>query len=316
MSQTLELSLCRSLPNSEDGWLELIPAGEFVGDDGRVWINSDPHAIVQNSDVKNMPWDIEHATHKLGSKGEPAPAYGWIEELKVGDDGAVLGRVEFNDEGQDIISQRKYRFYSPAFFHDNHGVVTKIASTGFTNVPNLPTLPALNRKEDDMSKAQLSTVILTTLGLAADATEEDAVGAINTLKNDKQLALNRAQTLDLTKFVPKETHLLALNRAETAESKLTEIRESEFEALVDGAISDGKVAPANKAMFLSMCRQENGVDDFKTYLETAPTIAPSERKHDKQPDANKLSDDQLALCRAMDVTPEEWQANLHHKPTY
>ncbi|MDC5753853.1 phage protease [Vibrio europaeus] len=310
MSQTLELSLCRSLSKIEGGWVVLIPAGEFIGDDGRVWKNTNPQAIVQASDIKNIPWDIEHATHKLGSKGEPAPAYGWIEELKVDQDGAILGRVDFNSEGQDIVNQRKYRFYSPAFFHDHQGVVNRIASVGFTNVPNLPELPALNRKEDDMSTVHLSAVILTSLGLAEDATEDDAISAINTLKSDKQLALNRAESPDLTKFVPTETHQLALNRAETAETKLSEIRESEFETLVDGAISNGKVAPANKEMFLSMCRQDGGVDSFKTYLETAPQIASSETKHNKQPgnDATKLDEGELAMCRQMGLTEDEYLA--------
>ena len=66
------------------------------------------------------------------------------------------------------------------------------------------------------------------------------------------MALNRAENPDLTKFIPVETHQLALNRAESAESKLNDIAIKESEALVDSAIEAGKVAPANREMYLAL----------------------------------------------------------------
>ena len=63
-------------------------------------------------------------------------------------------------------------------------------------------------------------------------------------------------------------------------------------------------------MFLSMCRQENGVEEFNAYLTTAPKIASSESKHKKDP-ANgevKLDEGELAMCRQMGLSEEEFLA--------
>ncbi|HAS62561.1 MAG TPA: peptidase [Vibrio sp.] len=309
MSQTLELALCRQLPKTIDGWVLLIPAGDFTGDDGRTWSNSQPEQVIANSDLNNIPWDIEHATHLKGAKGEPAPAYGWISKLEIRN-GEIWGLPEFNVDGKEIIEKRSYRYYSPGFYFDITGLVKSIQSVGFTNQPNLKKdqLTALNRKEN--APMNLSKAIVAALGLTETATEADAVTAIDQLKTDHQLALNRANQPDLENFVPTETYQLALNRAKTAEDKLAEQHEQEITALVDGAVAEGKVAPANKDMYLATCRAEGGIAQFKSFLESAPTIANSTSKHKKSPEQGdkKLSEEQLAVCRKLGVTEEEFLA--------
>lgn len=309
MSQTLELALCRQLPKTVDGWVLLIPAGDFHGDDGRTWSNSSPEQVIANSDLDNIPWDIEHATHLKGAKGEPAPAYGWISKLEVRD-GEIWGLPEFNVDGKEIIEKRSYRYYSPGFYFDITGLVKSIQSVGFTNQPNLKKdqLTALNRKENN--PMNLSKAMAAALGLPETATEADAVTAIGQLKTDHQLALNRAEQPNLEKFVPTETYQLALNRAKTAETKLADQQELEITALVDGAISDGKVAPANKEMYLATCRAEGGVAQFKSFLESAPTIANSTSQHKSSLEQGdkKLNEDQLAICRKLGVTKEQFLA--------
>lgn len=155
------------------------------------------------------------------------------------------------------------------------------------------------------------------LGLGADADTASALTAINTLKADHQLALNRAAAgPDLAKFVPKETYELALNRATTAETKVKQTEEAKLVSLVDDAIAAGKVAPANKEMFLGMCRAEGGEEQFKKFVEAAPVIADASQVKTPTELVGAMSKDELALCRAMGVKPETWLANRHHKPTY
>ena len=36
-----------------------------------------------------------------------------------------------------MLSERRYRYYSPAFFFDADGAVTRLSSVGLTNKPNL-----------------------------------------------------------------------------------------------------------------------------------------------------------------------------------
>ncbi|MGY5721631.1 phage protease [Vibrio cincinnatiensis] len=294
-------------------WLPLIPAGTFQGNDGRTWHNSNPEEIIQRF-TKKRPFDVEHATHIKGPKGEPAPAYGWITKLE-NRNGEIWGYTEWNTEGREMIEEKKYAFYSPAFGHDKEsGFVYTVESAGLTNEPNL-NVPALNRQEENEMK--LSPIVVAALGLTESATEQDAVTAINSLKSEKDIALNRASNIDLSVAVPKETYELALNRAETAEAALKSIQESEIDALVDDAIKVGKVAPANRDMYVGLCRAEGGIEQFKKFVETAPAIANSDPKKSAVVNAEgELSAEEMALCRATGVTPEAWKANRKHKITY
>jgi len=315
----LSLALCFDLSRlqvmDEKVWLPLIPSGVFTGNDGRSWNNSNPDAVVA-AFKRKRPFDIEHATHIKGPKGEKAPAVGWILALQ-NRAGEVWGQVDWNSEGSEILEKKEYAFYSPAFNFDDAGTVISLASCGLTNEPNLDVLPALNREETTMP---LPVELTQALGLPADAAADAALTAINTLKSDRQLALNRAEAgPDLTKFTPKETYELALNRATTAEAKLQEYQDKEVGALVDDAIAAGKVAPANREMFLGMCRTEAGRTQFAEFVKGAPVIA-SKDATKKVPagkqDADGLTQDELAMCRQMGVKPETWAANRHHKPTY
>lgn len=304
------LALCFDLSRQEvrdeKVWLPLIPAGVFTGNDGRRWNNSNPDAVV-SAFTRKRPFDIEHSTHIKGPKGEKAPAVGWILALQnIG--GEVWGVVDWNSEGRETLEKKEYAFYSPAFTFDGSGTVLSIASVGLTNEPNIDQLPALNREETNMP---LPVELTQALGLGADAEVSAALTVISTLKSEHQLALNRANSPDLTKFIPKETYQLALNRAETAEAKVNAVETAKLEALVDDAIATGKIAPANKDMFLGMCRAEGGVDQFKQFVATAPVIANSDPvKGGKPPLTGELNDNQLAMCRKMNIKPESYLASL------
>ncbi|EMK5463006.1 peptidase [Vibrio cholerae] len=322
MTKTATTALCFSMSKavqveSEAGfWLPMIPAGLFKGIDGRVWNNSNPEAVVA-SFTKKRPFDVEHSTHIKAPQGDPAPAAGWI--LKVENrNGEIWGYIEWNGKGQSYIDSKEYAFYSPAFGRLEDGTVVTLESAGLTNDPNLD-VPALNHKEE--TEMPLALVIRQALGLGENATEQDAVTAINSLNQEKTVALNRANTIDLDKAVPKETHQLALNRAQTAEAALKKIQDKEIEALVQSGVEAGKISPANKEMFIGMCRQEGGIEQFNKFIESAPQIATnSQTKPPKQPskptEGGELTAEEIALCTRMGVSQESWKANRHHKITY
>lgn len=285
-------------------WIPMIPAGEVKGRDGRMWRNDHPDAVVAAFDGK-LPFDIEHATEIKGPKGEDAGAVGWILALE-NRDGEIWAQIEWNQSGRWQIEDKRYCFYSPAFHYDEDRVITSMSSAGLTNKPNFY-VPALNREEENTMP--LPKAIAVALGLAEDATEEQGVTAINSLKSEKEVALNRANQPDLNKFVPKATYDIAVNRANEAENRLTEIHEQEIEALVDDAILvQHKVAPKDKDMYISLCRTEEGREQFKSFVESAPEVVSSQET--KKPSAtatnSQLEDHELALCRKMGVSSEEF----------
>ena len=312
MALALELlALCFELPQLDNDklpeWLPVIPAGQFTGRDGRVWVNTNPADVIAASfRYPKLPVDIEHATELKGPKGDEAPAHGWIDALRQRDDGSIEAHVEWTADGEALIRGKKYLFYSPAFFFTADGQVTRLSSVGLTNKPNLA-FPALNSENTDMT---IPVQLVTVLGLSATASVDDAVKAIQQIKNSEQVALNRAENPDLTKFIPIETHQLALNRATEAEGKLKAQADKEAEALVDLAIKEGKVAPANREMYLATCRSEEGRKQFTEFVKAAPVIVSSDAN--KKPKLDKtnqeLTDVELATCRAMGVTKEQFLA--------
>ncbi|NCG50552.1 phage protease [Serratia fonticola] len=304
------LALCFELPDSIDNqvptWLPMLPIGPFVGRDGRAWVNNEPEAVIAKSlQYNSLPFDMEHATEIKGPKGEDASAYGWIDELKIQGD-QIMAHVTWNADGERIIQGKKYRYYSPAFYFTADGQVTQLSSVGLTNKPNL-LVPALNSEKTDMP---IPAEIAAALGLAADATVESGVTAIQTLKTAEQVALNRAQNPDLTAFVPTATYQLALNRAETAEGQLKIQADKDAENLVDAAIAEGKVAPANRDMYLATCRTEDGRKQFTEFTKGAPVIVNKDpaKKAPGQQDKQELTETELAMCRRMGISKEAFLA--------
>ena len=302
-------ALCFNMSEAvkDDGfWLPMIPAGQFKGIDGRSWNNANPDAVIANFN-KKRPFDVEHSTHIKAPQGEPAPACGWIIKLE-NRDGTIWGLIKWNKDGQDLVDNEKYAFYSPAFQYTQTGIVLALTSAGLTNDPNLD-VPALNNRQED-NDMKLHQLIAAALGLADTASVDDAVVAINSLKSDRDVALNSAQHPSLDKFVPKETYDLALNRATTAEGALAEIEGEKIEALVDSAIEAGKVAPKDKDMYVGLCSTQAGRKQFESFVESAPEIVA--REGIKTPEGiatnSKLEEHEIALCRKMGISQEEYLA--------
>ncbi|EGP0948998.1 peptidase [Salmonella enterica subsp. enterica serovar Java] len=304
-------ALCFELPSSDDNaplpeWLPMIPAGTFTGRDGRSWVNNQPEAVIRTTlSYPKLPFDTEHSTELKGPKGEDAPAYAWLDDYRIRDDGVIEAHVEWTPDGEALVRGKKYRYYSPAFGYTADGQVTRISSAGLTNKPNLD-FPALNSENHEMT---VPVQIVTVLGLAAAASVDDAVKAIQQIKDRETVALNRAENPDLTKFIPVETHQLALNRAESAEGKLKALDDKAAVALVDAAIADGKVAPANREMYLATCRSEAGREQFTSFVKSAPVLVNADPSKGKEA-GNKttLTDTDLAMCRSMGITQEEFLA--------
>lgn len=303
MHQRTHIAICfdmsRMVAEDQSNWLPMIPTGIFTGRDGRSWNNSDPDGVVSAFTMK-LPFDVEHATETREGNTE---AVGWIVELQ-NRSGEIWGRVEWNAEGSELIEGKKFGFYSPAFdYSPVDGRVVAMSSAGLTNKPNLY-VPALNNQEDYTVKLPL--ILTQLLGLAEDATAEQAVTAINAMQAQNQIALNAQQ--DPTKFVPAATHQMALNRAQVLETKLAEIEQSKVDALVDAAIAEGKVAPPDKAMYVGLCSTEAGRQQFTAWCSRAPVIVDASKVKTSTEQTGALSTDELALCRKMGQKPEEFLA--------
>lgn len=260
-------------------WVLLIPAGRVLGRDGRAWNNSRPETIVSGfADLgRDLPIDIEHSTEHKAPKGEPAPAIGWIKEVRERN-GEIWGRAEWNESGRKLVGEGAYRYLSPVIvYQQQSGTIVGLTSVGVTNQPNLK-LPALNSeqgaeasKEEEMLKA-----LLAALGLAESASESDALAKIATMKSELATATNRAENPSLEKFVPRADYDAALAKAHNAEQQIAAIKGEQLETAINSAIEqalqDGKITPATADYHKAQCRQEGGLTRFAAYCAAAPVI--------------------------------------------
>ncbi|MGV6839991.1 MAG: phage protease [Planktomarina sp.] len=293
-------------------WIQLLPAGPSIkGRDGRRWVMSDPQAIVDafNRTGIKLPIDFEHATQVRAECGQRVDAEGWIEELALRG-GEVWGKVEWFDAAKSAVAAQAYRYISPVFtFDPQTREIGELRSAGLTNTPNLK-LAALNKPAAN-GEPEMDKTILDALGLEEGADADAVVTAINSLKEDKAIALNRAQTPDPEKFVPKADHVLALNKIRDFEKADADRKDAAITAAVDAAIEGGKVAPASREYHVAACRAEGGLEAFNKMVEAAPQIAPPSGLDGKEPPkcaVNKLTDEELAACHALGMTSADFLA--------
>ena len=306
-SDTIVTTLCRSLPsdiNAEEGiWLPLVPIGAFAGRDGRSWTNSDPEAVINNT---TLPFvlDIDHASELTPN----TEASGWVTKLKIQED-HIFGWLEFNALGKKAVDEKRYKFYSPAFNVTKDGVLLDLSSMGLTNKPNLY-VPALNKTQDNETTPPkkddtMLAALLAALGLAADADQSTAIDAIKDLK----AASVATKTPDLNSFVPQATHNQVVTELNTANAKLagleTAKHQEAVETAINTAITDKKIAPADKEFYTACCSTEQGLADFNKFAATKAPVIGDSNLPDKSPNKDakdtELNSEQQGILAQMGV---------------
>lgn len=295
-------------------WVELIPPGPNVtGRDGRQWLfDEQAGTLVQSSFLGraiDLPIDWEHATQHRASKGESAPAAGWIKQLELRN-GALWGLVDWTPRASEQVINREYRFLSPVFdFDPDTTRIARLVSAGLTNKPNF-LLTALNQENTEVTPVTLSPALLTALGLPATATEEQALAATAQLKATAQAT--NAEKPNLEQFMPRADYDNVLQRATNAEQALAEQKKTEHnkqvDALITSATQAGKITPATVDYHRAACQDETGLARFKAFVDAAPVVAaPSnldERKHDKTTTA--LNSEEQHVAKLLDMSEADF----------
>lgn len=328
------LSLCvdlaaagaRNAPATAPDRVQLIPAGpRIVGRDGREWL-FDAQAVADvleafDAGRAKLPIDRNHAQELRAPKGEESPAAGWIESLFV-EDGSLWGQVIWTDRGRNEVAAREYRYLSPAFDYDPEtGRVSRLASAGLTNSPNLH-LQALNHREaSPMNRSALLVAAITTaLGLSADAADDAVATAINSLKTTADDASARALNAEkaqpsLDRYVPRADYDALVTRATNAEDAVKARDAAEHKAAVDGAIANalkaGKITPATEDYHRASCADAAGLARFRAFCAAAPEVGGATDLGTRKPDAGKpaaLNAEEAAICRATGIDPKNFAA--------
>jgi phage I-like protein len=318
-------------------WLQLIPVGTFKPIDGReAWHLRDAEKVIAASKPflpANI--DFDHGSDTAGSSA----AAGWIEELAPhgpNNEPGIWGRVEWNSDGADALANKRYRFISPVFAHnDKTRDVTAFVRASLVNNPALRQLKALASVQPQENNLDALKKIAAALGLPDTATLDDILTAITGLTSGSKataasltsiataagltLADNKIGETEVTAICAKLKVPAANDGTEVAllRSQVNELSGKLNTALltqqgvsaeteVEKAIASGKLVPALKDWGLALCKSDP--EKFKTYVGAAPTVLSSGRLAPQGAAAGDLTDAELAVCSQLGLKPEDFKA--------
>ena len=339
----LTLAACSfEIDKAKYGRIQLLPYGKFRATDGRptdveAWYVTDTNGAdvvaLAVSQKNPLPIDYEHQTLHSQQNGKEAPSAGWMEYLYFNPQG-IFADVRWTDKAAEYIKNGEYRYISAVFAYDTNGYVRKIFHAALTNNPALDgmdevmvaaSVQLLNQQKEkpEMDK-KLVEALCALFALKADASEAEItekVTALSAAKGDSQVSLlsvyaklaEKEQSVaaltaqvgkpDPAKFVPVEQ--VAALQADFNKLK-SSIDNDKKSALIEAALSQGKLAPALKEWAASL-----SIENLTGYLDKATPIAALAGGHQANEDPNKgnvvaLSAAEQAAARALGMTEAEF----------
>ena len=314
-------------------WIEVMPAGTFMGVDGRgPWTLKDAAAVVSASSEagRPVPVDYNHQTVFAVINGSASPAAAWIDRFEVRE-GAIWAHVDWTADGAHAVASKAYRFISPTFRHDTKtGEIQKIVSVALVNNPNIAELPAIASQTGD-TMDELLQALRTALGLSNDADQAailaacrssatETASALQPLAVELGLAGNASVadiaasartklatgTPDPAKFVPMAA--FAELQGQVAELRGTAAQDKATTA-VNAAMQAGKVTPALKDWALSYAAKDPV--GFDGWVANAPAVVkPGGSTMTGAPpaaDAASLDEAGVAVCAALGISHEAFK---------
>jgi phage I-like protein len=296
------LLLNRDFQLPADGWHQLVPLGTFAHPTGVDQV-IDARAVEQMSNrfaveakSPNFPGlliDFDHFSMDSGSASEAA---GWVTEVKNRADG-LWGKVRWSDSGESAVKGGRYRLVSPVFPPADQCEPVALANSAprravrplrlvrvaLTNDPNLRGMTPLSNRQaptpaDETKPPTNRTMkqVAVKLGLAAEASEEAVLAAVDSIMNratKAEAALtplqNRVTALETDNgallgdvFETKHAARFAPDKKEAAKSEFIKNRagfEATIGALANAAGADtAKKCPKCGADISSMMNRSSG----------------------------------------------------------
>jgi len=143
-SQQVAFAAC-SFALDANGYVQLLPAGEFRARDGRptecaAWLTNAEIATKLIADIAALAnpvvIDYEHQTILSSENGQKAPAAGWFtaEGMEWREGEGLFAKVEWTETAKLHIDAKEYRFISPVILFDKKtGAIKKIINAALTN---------------------------------------------------------------------------------------------------------------------------------------------------------------------------------------
>lgn len=172
-----------------------------------------------------------------------------------------------------------------------------------------------NRGEQESMKS-----ILKALGLPETATEAEALVALQAIQSGNQQVVTLTGKSSMAEALGVlQAHKAAAEQVTTLTAKVAElegqIADGEVTKLIEQGKADGKIPPALVETLTAMGKQN--IATLKSYLEHAPKVAPTGSHTPPGADGGPvtLSVEELAVCKQMGITPEQYKAHAAKQST-
>jgi phage I-like protein len=274
----------------------------------------------------DLPLDYDHAMADPFSGPRDRVAAGWFKlDVRNGELWAV--DVRYTPQAAKALADREWRYTSPYFLTSGEAPnrrITRVINAALTNLPatkNLTPIAASMTDEpataDALETPPMKT-LLVALGLGADASEAEALSALQKHEGERQrlFALTGKSTLGEAEAQVIAWKIGAENGAKAEEAlsafKKTQV-DAEANGLIDAAVKDGKLPPADKATVLSQY-QAHGIDVLKFALSLLKPVvnttqSPAPLVPVGEGSAATLSAEDKSIARMLGLTEAQALAN-------
>jgi phage I-like protein len=247
--------------------------------------------MARNAD-EGLPVDVDHSPEK---KGE-TEAVGWVKALEQRGK-ELWAKVEWNTLGQQLLTDRRYKFISPTYHPnevDERGqkIGTALRGVALTNRPFL-SMRAVSLSKDlpfgeeisatSDSPAQMNPELLKALGLEEDADEAKVLSAVTDLKAkaeaepDEDTRTLEQRAKEEGKLVVTATTLETLTtQAQAGVTALAQLADLKFESEFKAALDAGRATPAQKDGLKTL--YDVKPDETIKLMQDAPTVVNTEAK--------------------------------------
>lgn len=327
-----------------DGWVQLLPAGEFAARDGRpgpgkTWKVNDAQGAALAANFNQVARqtqvviDYDHQTLYVQKHGQKAPAAGWMgptAEWRPGQ--GLFAKSEWTAAAAAHIDNREYQYISPVLMYDPDTLAVQgVAMAALVNYPALlgmsPALAQLatqfQQETPDMNP--ILAALLAGLGLQETATQEQAVSALAALKAPKpavpaalatalklpaNLAGEAAEAAALAAVAalgqPDASAATAMAALQAQVAELTtRLNADKVTGAVDDAIKAGKLLPAMRQWALDLGNKDLAA--LSAYVAAAPVVQLNGQTQNKTVEGGAVQADALStqLAGAFGLSAEQ-----------
>ncbi|MEG9490759.1 phage protease [Mannheimia indoligenes] len=330
------------LEQEANGRIQLFPYGWFYPQDGREggWYVDDSNGYQLADDINNLKIklmiDYEHQTLYVAENGKGNPAAGWMLKAEYISGQGIFVDVKWTKKATEEIKNGEYRYLSPLFLADYSGRVIKVLNAALVNQPALHDLAEvvatssqfahyLEPSEDNSKMKELLIKLFALSATATDADIEAELTALSAAKGDSTIALKdvygalkKAETekvaLSAKVNNPDPAKYVALSDLQAVQSELNglkqQMNDKERDALIQVALSDGRLLPAQKEWAENLGKQNLvALSDFLKTVTPNPALAGTQSGGQNPNEAVEkvaLSAAEIATAKTLGLTPDEF----------